>query len=236
MTPLQFEGLVNARDLGGLPAGPGRRTRSRRLFRSETPELMTPADLRLAVEELGVGLVVDLRGPRGGGSGPLGEAGRGWVVDFFAEAGGYDAQQDLTPDGFLPGQLAHGAPSVGRIMARLVATDGATWIHCHTGKDRTGYVIATILAAVGVPDEAIIADYARSSAVYEQMIANLTAAGRAVPDTAPLYARHAPSEVGITAMLAQRRERWGTGERYLIEFGVPPELIEQARAQLTEPA
>lgn len=240
MTAHPFHGLVNARDLGGLPAGPGRRVRPRRLIRSETPQLMTPEDLRYALDELGVRRVVDLRGPRGGGSGPLGDEGRGWVIDFFAEAGGYEAQEDLTPDGFLPSQLDHGAPAVGRILAEVVATaeaGGATWIHCHTGKDRTGYVVAMILAAVGVPDEAIIADYVRSSAVYDQMIANLTAAGRAVPDSAPLYARHAPSAVGVTALMAGLRERWPAGgEAYLTSFAVDPELIARARDLLTEPA
>ena len=33
-------------------------------------------------------------------------------------------------------------------------------IHCAAGKDRTGIVVALVLRSAGVPDEAIVADYA----------------------------------------------------------------------------
>lgn len=38
-----------------------------------------------------------------------------------------------------------------------------------TGKDRTGLVMALALAALGVPDEAIVDDYARSDAAYREL-------------------------------------------------------------------
>jgi protein-tyrosine phosphatase len=36
-------------------------------------------------------------------------------------------------------------------------------VHCSAGKDRTGIVVALVLAALGVPDEVIAADYALSA-------------------------------------------------------------------------
>jgi protein tyrosine/serine phosphatase len=36
-------------------------------------------------------------------------------------------------------------------------------VHCAAGQDRTGIVIALVLAALGVPDELIGADYSLSS-------------------------------------------------------------------------
>lgn len=36
-------------------------------------------------------------------------------------------------------------------------------IHCHTGKDRTGIIIALILATIGLSDEDIATDYALSN-------------------------------------------------------------------------
>ncbi len=42
------------------------------------------------------------------------------------------------------------------------AQDGGVLVHCHAGKDRTGLVVALLLGVVGVPLEAIAADYALS--------------------------------------------------------------------------
>lgn len=235
MTELVFEGLVNARDLGGLPLTGGGAVRPGRLYRSETPQLMTAADVARALGELGVTRVIDLRGPRGRGSGPLGDDGRGLVIDYFGLAGGYDAQNDLTPDGFLPNQLGLGAPVVGMVLEELVAAEGATLIHCHTGKDRTGFMVAMVLAVLGVPDEEIVADYCRSIPIFDTMMANLRAAGLAVTDDAPPYARHAPSPVGITAMLEGLRAGWDSADGYLIAHGVPAELPALARSVLTTP-
>ncbi len=233
VTELVFEGLVNARDLGGLPLTGGGTVRPGRLYRSETPQLMTAADVTRAVGELGITRVIDLRGPRGRGSGPLGDDGRGLVIDYFELAGGHEAQNDLTPDGFLPNQLGLGAPVVGMVLEELVAADGATLIHCHTGKDRTGYMVAMILAVLGVPDTEIVADYCRSIPIFEAMMANLRAAGLAVTDEAPAYARHAPSPVGISAMLEDLRAGWASADDYLVAHGVPAELPARARSVLT---
>jgi hypothetical protein len=233
VTELIFQGLVNARDLGGLPVAGEGTIRPGKLYRSETPQLMTADDVERAVNELGVRRVIDLRGPRGGGSGPLGADGRGLVIDYFALAGGYDAQMDLSADGFLPSQIDLGAPVVGLVLEQLVAVDGATLVHCHTGKDRTGYIIAMILAAVGVPDHEIIADYVRSAPIFEAMMANLVAAGLAVTAEAPEYARHAPSATGVTAMLARLRAGWPTPADYLAAHGVDPALVAEARRVLT---
>ncbi|MDH4366470.1 MAG: tyrosine-protein phosphatase [Acidimicrobiia bacterium] len=232
MTELVFEGLVNARDLGGLPVAGGGSVRSGRLYRSETPQLMTAADVARAVGDLGVTRVIDLRGPRGRGSGPLGADGRGLVIDYFDLAGGHEAQHDLTPDGFLPNQLGLGASVVGMVLKELVAADGATLIHCHTGKDRTGYMVAMILAVLGVPDAEIVADYCRSIPVFETMMANLRAAALAVTDDAPAYARHAPSPAGVTAMLERLRAGWASADDYLVAHGVPAELPARARSVL----
>jgi protein-tyrosine phosphatase len=40
---------------------------------------------------------------------------------------------------------------------------GPTIVHCHAGKDRTGFFIACVLKSIGIPDCAIIADYMESN-------------------------------------------------------------------------
>ena len=42
------------------------------------------------------------------------------------------------------------------------AEEGGVLVHCHAGKDRTGLVVALLLAVAGVAPEVIAADYALS--------------------------------------------------------------------------
>ncbi|MDA3038904.1 MAG: tyrosine-protein phosphatase [Actinomycetota bacterium] len=231
MTPnLDFEGLVNLRDVGG--ASGVRSIRPSVLFRSETPQLMTDADVQRARTQLGITRVVDLRGPRGNGSGPLAAGGRGVVLDFFEIASLVQAESDESPDGFLPAQLDRAAGVAGRFFEELVANPGATLVHCHTGKDRTGFVVAMTLAAAGASDEEIIADYERSAPVFATMMTNLAAVGRAVPESAPEFARDAPSAKGIRALMHRLRAEWASPEDYLVAGGVDRALVRAVRRRL----
>jgi hypothetical protein len=231
---IAFEGLVNARDLGGLPVAGGGSIRRGVLYRSETPELMSPADVTRAIDDLGLRRTIDLRGQRGRGY-PLGDGGRRAAIDFFALAGA-DHHLDGSDDGFLPSALVRGGVPVGRVLELLVDAGGPCLIHCHTGKDRTGFVVAMTLALVGVPDEHIIADYEASTPVYEAMVANLEAVGLGVPASAPAYARRPPSPAGIRAMLARLRADWPSARAYLEGQGVPPGLCDRVVELLVEPA
>jgi protein-tyrosine phosphatase len=56
---------------------------------------------------------------------------------------------------------------------RAVAEPGGTIVHCAAGKDRTGVVVALILSAIGVPPEAIAADYAATELQIEAIAAHL---------------------------------------------------------------
>ena len=57
---LTVDGLVNLRDLGGLPTESGATTLTGRLLRSESPHTLSDSGLR-ALLDLGIGAVVDLR-------------------------------------------------------------------------------------------------------------------------------------------------------------------------------
>ena len=237
---IAFEGLVNARDLGGPPLAGGGAVRRGVLYRSETPELMSPADVAKAIDELELRRTIDLRGSRGRAY-PLGEKGRRRAIDFFALAGG-DRAIDGSDDGFLPSLLAEGGRPVGRVLELLVEAGGPCLVHCHTGKDRTGFVSALTLALVGATDEAIIADYEASIPVYQEMLANLEAVGLGVPPDAPPYALSPPSSKGIRAMLAGLRSGWSSARAYLLDQGLSSDLLDRAAALLidrgdrTEPA
>ena len=165
---IDFEGLVNCRDLGGLTLENSGVTRNGVFFRSETPQLMTEADLKRARNEFGIGRVVDLRGKKFlgkdllDGSGPLGDDGRGVRMDFFELAGGIE-NIDPSPDGFLRHLLNGGEKPLEVFLEHFVNTDKAVLVHCHTGKDRTGFIVAATLALAGVTDAEIVTDYEMSA-------------------------------------------------------------------------
>jgi len=48
--------------------------------------------------------------------------------------------------------------------------NGAVFVHCTAGKDRTGVVVAIALSAVGVHQDDIVSDYAESSRVTAAFI------------------------------------------------------------------
>jgi protein tyrosine/serine phosphatase len=58
---IDFEGVVNARDLGGLPTVDGRTTRRGVLFRTAHLQTVTAADRARLIDELGLRTVLDLR-------------------------------------------------------------------------------------------------------------------------------------------------------------------------------
>jgi protein-tyrosine phosphatase len=135
---LPLDGAANARDLGGLPTDSGTEVQPHRLLRSDNLQGLTPADVRLLVDEYGLRTVIDLRtnvevaleGP-----GPLTREPGVTIrhLSLFAESGGLtdvDADADLpwaarppevpTGDGQGAGS-GSGGPSVGDA---LVTGDG----------------------------------------------------------------------------------------------------------------
>ncbi|GAA2149815.1 tyrosine-protein phosphatase [Nocardioides koreensis] len=47
----------------------------------------------------------------------------------------------------------------GAFLTRVSREDGPQLVHCTTGKDRTGWAAALLLAIAGVPDEVVLEDY-----------------------------------------------------------------------------
>src|SRR5699024_5147416 len=58
---IELDGVVNMRDLGGLPTHDGRRTREGSLIRSDNLQDLTDADVRHLVDAVGVSDVIELR-------------------------------------------------------------------------------------------------------------------------------------------------------------------------------
>ena len=80
-------------------------------------------------------------------------------------------------------------------------------VHCQVGKDRTGLVVALVLGAVGVTDEAIAADYALS-AEYLRPYLDFRRTLDQAPRSEPGHGMSSPPET-MRALLAELRETGG---------------------------
>jgi protein-tyrosine phosphatase len=236
---LALAGADNARDLGGLPAADGRWTRTGRLVRAELTHALTDADIDLLSLELNLRTLIDLRGDDEVAAAPLlwpgenirrlhcplpfrsGQTRSGGRHDFISTYLGYL-------------ELDH-VPLVRAIRALLDPDNHAVLYHCAAGKDRTGVLSAIVLEILGVPREAIAADYALSATRIHRVVARLAPIEIYSPDPNAAAAGVLAAEPGtILTFLDELDARHGGAERWLLTHGVQPREIERfRRAMLT---
>jgi protein-tyrosine phosphatase len=205
---LEWDGLANARDLGGLPTRSGGRTRRGVLVRSECPDRLSDAGWR-ALAAHGITTCVDLRS--------------GWEADerpYAPPLPGVTSVASPLEEGLLADEEFRGwattgllgtalyyAPFLARWPDRAVAAvaavadaPGGVLFHCQRGRDRTGLVSLLLLAAAGVPDEVIVADVAASDARLAVAAVDRTPDEVAAEDA--LYAaRGTTAEAALIALL-----------------------------------
>ena len=184
---IDFDGIVNARDLGGIPAADGKKVKPGRLLRGAGLKNASDADILRLEQEYRLRHVVDFR---------------------FAE------ESDHNPDRPVPGAEYHNMPALIRskentmrmvegngaepdfdavyrmVYARLAelehtaqtyrkffdillsTPEGAVYFHCTQGKDRTGMAAILTLTALGADWKDIEADYFLSNIGLECMVEN----------------------------------------------------------------
>lgn len=200
---VQFDNIVNARDLGGLPTADGRQVRPCRLLRTAHLHDATDRDIQRLRDEYHLARVFDFRS--------LGEA------EFLPDRDVEGATHHLLPTIDLSEERLSGQaipqeafldlerhivnysfyPEVQQMAAdmypslirseysqlqyaaflRLIIEapeDGGVLWHCFQGKDRTGWGAAFILSALGVPQDVIIEDFDLSNAAYKDLVARLS--------------------------------------------------------------
>ena len=162
---LPVPGTLNFRDAGGYPTADGGVIAWRRLFRSDgLHRLGQGAASQLGA--LGLRTVVDLRTSAETqiAPSPLDDLAAGGALTMHVSLIGEDLDA-LPPDleeiyDFIVDRRGSAIAAAIRSLARPGGLPGL--VHCTAGKDRTGIVVAFALAAVGVPDQIIAADYALS--------------------------------------------------------------------------
>ncbi len=238
--PGEPAGTLNFRDLGGLPAGRGRRTRSGVLFRSDTLQALTDDDVALLVERLGLEVVIDLRVGAEAveqGRGPLAGRDVTYLNAPLREAAPNDEPADRQALLFSLMHLEAPTSVLGSVVRAAAAFAGRpTVVHCAAGKDRTGLVVTLLLALAGVEREAIVADYLASGP-------NMAAIMRRFA-TWPRYAAHMASvapemyqahEGTVRGVLDALDDRYGGVRGWALARGLDAALLDRFPALLTEP-
>jgi protein tyrosine/serine phosphatase len=215
---LPLEGINNFRDYGGYHAADGRKVRTGQLWRSAQHGDASNSDLA-AVSAINFAHIIDLRGPSERESKPCRRpddfAATVWV--YPEETAGLALHTEAA-NGVLTAVEARTAmmrlyegiafrdnlvPMLRLYFELLLRGDGPSLVHCVAGKDRTGWAVAMAQQALGVPREAIVADY---------MLTN--AASRLEERIAAQAFRDLPRFAGMDADTV--RALWGVEEDYIV--------------------
>ena len=195
-----LEGVINARDLGGIRV-PGGKVRKGLLLRGGSLATATDADLARLRDVYHVTRVFDFRTSMEVGKNPdrdLQGATNIWLP-AFDENQGRMAEMSLPAFAYkdlgnwmLSNARDPEVQAIARAMYEVMVTDeftrmqyagflqnivmtreGAVFWHCSQGKDRTGLGAAFLLAALGADRDAIMEDYEISNEFYAADVAKL---------------------------------------------------------------
>lgn len=240
----------NFRDIGGYPAADGKHVRWGLIYRSGGQPLLTDADVA-QIGTLGLAHQVDLRSSEERALAPS------RVEGVPYEAIGYSMTSLVNGSAPANGEAVYRkmplmlAPHLKLVFRDLLARDGAVAYNCSAGQDRTGFVTAMILSALGVPRDTILADYHLSTALRrpEWEMPKIDAAAHPGDAAARMFAKlqsnpaakkpqplkTADGTAFLDYAFNEIKSKWGSVESYLDkEAGVSRMDIVKLRAAYLE--
>lgn len=243
---------LNFRDVGGLPVADGGRLRPNILYRCEGPANFDDAHRR-ELAALGIRLVCDMRAEQERGDAPNtwhGEA-RLYHLDMNnvlreeSSAGWEALKTDPSPSAAqdalsksyaaMPGAIL---PHVGGLIDAIIDGETPALVHCTAGKDRTGVLVALLLTLIGVPHDAIVADYQRSDIFGQNMklkgsveISFFEAFGF-TPTAEIIDAMIGVDTAYLAAAFASVRAQWGTVAGYFAAGGIDAAKVAAFRQRM----
>jgi protein-tyrosine phosphatase len=240
--PLRLDGLMNARDLGGLRTRDGRVIRSRQVIRSDNPKGLTEQGQEQFASIVGPSLVIDLRMTM--------EVDREGYVIAHDPARVVNLpmrpQSGVTPEQIEAGaadnlvddylrQIDVNADSLIEALRLIADPDNRpVLIHCTAGKDRTGLVVAMLLEILGVDHEVIVADYHVTSGNMAPILERIRSAevfqdnGLA---SAPMWIFESHPET-MRDFLGRMNGRYGSAEAWALAHGLTAQDIGRLREDL----
>ena len=250
---------MNVRDIGGYRSAYGREVMRGRLFRGDSLSQLTPPDNE-RLEQLGLRTVIDFRTP---GeillSGPdrlpydvelaqlpVSGGDLGSIYELIA-SGDHDQQRRKLGDGRAASfmvEMNRAFVADGRqreafgAALRLMCAAGRLPLlyHCTGGKDRTGWMTATVLTALGVPRELVLRDYLLSNDFhrtgYTKLRLDLVKTG-IVRDPELLRPILEQGATYLGAAFEEADRRYSSFEEYLTRgLGVSDALLAELRRAL----
>lgn len=246
--------LINFRDFGGGQAVDGRRVRTDRLYRSG--HLAGLGDEALdRLRRLDFAQVVDLRyaDEREKDRSPWPDQVLDRVIahdsatdadaphlQVFAAALAGESDIDQAYQAFytaLPFDRWY-RPLFAEATRRIAGAPGRVLVHCTAGKDRTGAYVALLLDLLGVPREAVIADYMRSlnapgfSELRDEVAQRFARRGEAGPTEAQMDALIGVKPAYIEAVFAAVENRCDSTRAYFTQAGVDAATLDRLRETL----
>jgi protein-tyrosine phosphatase len=250
---ISLTSVLNVRDVGGIKTTSGQAVNTGRLIRGGKPDDITREDLDVLSKEVGVTTFLDLRGPaqfeRAGNS----EIVRRGLARVNVPLSKRTPVQGLELD-FVVGRLEAGTMGDHRASyLRFVSSsdrfklametivdqgNGAVFVHCTAGKDRTGIMVAIILSAIGVHRDDVVADYAESSRATAELVRTFFGSSprfRQIqstldPELLSSYTGAAP-EV-MQDVLTSVDENYGSPRQYLLDLNDGTQILEDLERKL----
>jgi protein-tyrosine phosphatase len=242
---------INFRDFGGGLTRDGMKVRKGLLYRSGVWQKINDAD-RVYIESLNIQYVIDFRSMEEQERKPSFLPGREKIsmpcnIDRLTRDGlrplwlKRDADDRIMDviNGVYSDMVDMMVEPMGK-MINLMLTPGALpiIIHCHAGKDRTGFAAAMIQWFLGMDRDAIIAEYLKSNVFLMPKISKLM--NRLHLFTAGLYPKsnlQAAFEVRerylITAM-KKVEQKYGGIDKYFMRSGITEKQLDDLRSLMLE--
>ena len=241
-------GPVNFRDLGGYRVGDGRAVRWGRVYRSDSLHHLTMDDgPRLAA--IGIASAIDFRADDELDQVGIGRLGQLEIRHVHLPTFDRAMPTSVPPDWEPPesaaavyGVMLRSGAVAYREALRTLATQGAlpAVYFCMAGKDRTGLFSACLLGLLGVDDADIVADYAMTHEVLDQILARRRAPRPSNDAAADVMWSRLPADLfeARDATMEQTleivRREWGGFDGYADAIGVRPDVLGRLRAELID--
>ncbi|MEI2640641.1 MAG: tyrosine-protein phosphatase [Microthrixaceae bacterium] len=243
-TELARDGIFNTRDLGGMTTLDGRVIRPGRVIRADA--LQRVRQSASIFKAAGVTRVLDLREDA--------ERERAGILQLdgievihhpvLDPTFGWTSDAGLAPAELLRTLYREILESFGDRFASALTEiaqvidsgpSGAVAYHCSLGKDRTGLLTAILLSLLGVTEDEIVADYARSAnatAVQLQWLWSFGLIGDEVADEDLSDGLWSARPDTLRSTLEWVRGHYGGFDNYVLDVGLDQTVIETLREDL----